>query len=185
MKPLAKLVTSVAVLASGALVYSQGGAPRRFVTPPAQVIAIRAGRMFDSRTGTLLSNQVIVIRGDRISDVGAGVAVPAGAQVIDLSAATVLPGMIDAHVHLYPADNLPEATRTIVAVANAQTDLNAGFTTVLDMDTRGGYGTVDLRNAINNGLVMGPRMQVVGQSLNQRASSAYPAFFNRFQDRFT
>ena len=115
MKPLARLLTSIAVLASGALVYSQGGAPRRFVTPPAQVIAIRAGRMFDSRTGTLLSNQVIVIRGDRISDVGAGVAVPAGAQVIDLSAATVLPGMIDAHVHLYPADNLPEATRTLVA----------------------------------------------------------------------
>jgi imidazolonepropionase-like amidohydrolase len=149
------------------------------------VIAIRAGRLFDSRTGTLAANQVIVVRGDRISDVGAGVAVPAGAQLIDLSTATVLPGMIDAHVHLYPADNLPEATRTIIAVANAQTDLNAGFTTVLDMDTRGGYGTVDLRNAINHGLVMGPRMQVVGQSLNQRASTAYPAFFTRFQDRFT
>jgi imidazolonepropionase-like amidohydrolase len=93
--------------------------------------------------------------------------------------------MIDAHVHLYPADNLPEATRTIVAVANAQTDLNAGFTTVLDMDTRGGYGTVDLRNAINHGLVRGPRMQVVGQSLNQRAASPYPASFNRFANGFT
>jgi imidazolonepropionase-like amidohydrolase len=93
--------------------------------------------------------------------------------------------MIDAHVHLYPADDLSEATRTIVAVANAQTDLNAGFTTVLDMDSRGGFGTVDLRNAINRGLVMGPRMQVVGQSLNQRASTPYPALFNRFLDRFT
>ena len=185
MKHLQRIVTAIAVLLSGVIIHSQGGAPTRFVTPPAQVIAIRAGRMFDSRAGTLLSNQVIVIRGDRISDVGAGVAIPAGAQVIDLSSATVLPGMIDAHVHLYPADNLPEATRTIVALANAQTDLNAGFTTVLDMDTRGGYGTVDLRNAINHGLVMGPRMQVVGQSLNQRASNAYPAFFTRFQDRFT
>jgi imidazolonepropionase-like amidohydrolase len=185
MKHLQRIVTAIAVLLSGVIIHSQGGAPTRFVTPPAQVIAIRAGRMFDSRAGTLLSNQVIVIRGDRISDVGAGVAIPAGAQVIDLSSATVLPGMIDAHVHLYPADNLPEATRTIVALANAQTDLNAGFTTVLDMDTRGGYGTVDLRNAINHGLVMGPRMQVVGQSLNQRASAAYPAFFERFADRFT
>ena len=185
MKHLQRIATLIAVLLSGVIIHSQGGAPTRFVTPPAQVIAIRAGRMFDSRAGTLLSNQVIVIRGDRISDVGANVAIPGGAQVIDLSSATVLPGMIDAHVHLYPADNLPEATRTIVAVANAQTDLNAGFTTVLDMDTRGGYGTVDLRNAINHGLVMGPRLQVVGQSLNQRASTAYPAFFTRFQDRFT
>ena len=105
--------------------------------------------------------------------------------MIDLSAATVLPGMIDAHVHVYPPDDLSQSTRTIVAVANAQADLDAGFTTVLDMDSRGGYGTVDLRNAINRGVVLGPRMQVVGQSLNQRASTPYPSFFERFQDRFT
>jgi imidazolonepropionase-like amidohydrolase len=172
-------------VASAAFVHSQGGAPARFNIPPDQIIAVRAGRMFDSRTGTLLNNQVIVIRGDRITDVGAAVPIPAGAQVIDLGSATVLPGMIDAHVHLYPADDLSEATRTIVAVANAQTDLNAGFTTVLDMDSRGGFGTVDLRNAINRGLVMGPRMQVVGQSLNQRAATPYPALFNRYIDRFT
>jgi len=185
MNHLQRIVTVVAVLLSGVVIHSQGGAPTRFLTPPAQVIAVRAGRMFDSRAGTLLSNQIILIRGDRISDVGAAVAIPSGAQVIDLTAATVLPGMIDAHVHLYPADDLSEATRTIVAVANAQTDLNAGFTTVLDMDSRGGFGTVDLRNAVNRGLVMGPRMQVVGQSLNQRASTPYPALFNRFIDRFT
>jgi imidazolonepropionase-like amidohydrolase len=185
MKHLQRIATVIVLLLSSVVMHSQGGAPTRFVTPPARVIAVRAGRMFDSRAGTLLSNQVIVIRGDRIAEVGAGAAIPAGAQIIDLSSATVLPGMVDAHVHLYPADNLPEATRTIVAVANAQTDLNAGFTTVLDMDTRGGYGTVDLRNAINHGLVMGPRMQVVGQSLNQRAASPYPAFFNRFAGGFT
>jgi len=173
------------VLLSGVLVHSQGGAPARFITPPTQVVAIRAGRLFDSRAGTLLNNQVIVIRGDRIADVGPAVVIPPDARVIDLSAATVLPGMIDAHVHLFPADDLSESTRTIVGVANAQTDLNAGFTTVLDMDSRGGFGTVDLRNAINRGLVMGPRMQVVGQSLNQRASTPYPALFNRFVDRFT
>jgi imidazolonepropionase-like amidohydrolase len=173
------------VLLSGVLVYSQGGAPARFITPPTQVVAVRAGRLFDSRAGTLMTNQVIVIRGDRIADVGPAVAIPSDARVIDLSTATVLPGMIDAHVHLFPADDLSESTRTIVGVANAQTDLNAGFTTVLDMDSRGGFGTVDLRNAINRGLVMGPRMQVVGQSLNPRASSPYPALFNRFIDRFT
>jgi len=155
------------------------------VTPPAQVVAVRAGRLFDSRSGAMLANQVVLIRGDRIADVGPAVAIPPEAQIIDLSTATVLPGMIDAHVHLFPADNLSESTRTIVGVANAQTDLNAGFTTVLDMDSRGGFGTVDLRNAINRGLVLGPRMQVVGQSLNQRASVPYPALFERFIDRFT
>ena len=175
----------VIVTLSSVLVHSQGGAPTRFVTPPDQVIAVRAGRLFDSRSGTLLTNQVVLIKGDRITLVGPSLAIPPGAQVIDLSAATVMPGMIDAHVHLFPADNLSESTRTIVGVANAQTDLNAGFTTVLDMDSRGGFGTVDLRNAINRGLVMGPRMQVVGQSLNQRASVPYASLFNRFIDRFT
>ena len=183
MKQLQRI--GVMVLLSGILVHTQGGATARFITPPAQVVAIRAGRLFDSRAGTLMNNQVIVIRGDRIADVGPAVAIPPDARVIDLSTATVLPGMIDAHVHLFPADDLSESTRTIVGVANAQTDLNAGFTTVLDMDSRGGFGTVDLRNAINRGLVMGPRMQVVGQSLNQRASTPYPALFNRFLDRFT
>src|SRR4051812_10781600 len=97
-----RIATIAAVLLSDAVIHSQGGAPTRFLTPAAQILAVRAGRMFDSRTGTVLSNQIILIKGDRISDVGAGVAIPAGAQVIDLSAATVLPGMIDAHVHLYP-----------------------------------------------------------------------------------
>jgi imidazolonepropionase-like amidohydrolase len=185
MKLILRIATAAAVVTSTALVHSQGGAPARFVTPPSQVIAVRAGRLFDSRAGTLLSNQVILIKGDRITDLGPSVAIPQDAQVIDLGSATVLPGMIDAHVHLFPAADLSESTRTIVGVANAQTDLNAGFTTVLDMDSRGGFGTVDLRNAINRGLLMGPRMQVVGQSLNQRASVAYPALFNRFVDRFT
>jgi len=166
----------------------QGGiasAPAKFLAPAAQVIAVRAGRLYDSRSGTMAANQTILIRGDRIVDVGPAVTVPADARVIDLGAATVLPGMIDAHVHVYPPDELSQSTRTIVAVANAQADLDAGFTTVLDMDSRGGYGTVDLRNAINRGVVMGPRMQVVGQSLNQRATTSYPSFFERFQDRFT
>jgi imidazolonepropionase-like amidohydrolase len=175
----------VIVVLSGVFARAQGGAPVRFVTPPAQVVAVRAGRLFDSKSGAMLANQIVLIRGDRIADVGPAVAIPPGAVVIDLSMATVLPGMIDAHVHLFPQDDLPEATRVIVGVANAQTDLNAGFTTVLDMDSRGGFGTVDLRNAVNHGLVLGPRMQVVGQSLNQRASLPYPALFGRFIDRFT
>jgi imidazolonepropionase-like amidohydrolase len=145
---------------------------RRFVTPPDQVVAIRAGRMFDAKTGNMLANQIVVIRGERIIDVGPSVQIPAGATVIDLSNATVMPGMIDAHVHVNTG-GASQAMRAITALANAQTDLAAGFTTVLDMDSRGGFYTVELRDAINSGLVQGPRMQVVGQSINQRATNYY------------
>jgi imidazolonepropionase-like amidohydrolase len=182
------LVATTLALGLAAVVHGQGGiasAPAKFLVSSTQVVAIRAGRLFDSRTGSMLPNQIILIRGDRIADVGPAVAIPSDARVIDLSPATVMPGMIDGHVHVYPADDLSQSTRTIVAVANAQADLEAGFTTVLDMDSRGGYGTVDLRDAINRGVVLGPRMQVVGQSLNQRAARPYPSFFERFQDRFT
>jgi imidazolonepropionase-like amidohydrolase len=182
------LVAVLLALSVATILHAQGGiasAPAKFLAAPTQVVAIRAGRLFDSRTGTIVNNQIVLIRGDRIADVGPSVTIPADARVIDLSAATVMPGMIDAHVHVYPQDDLSMQMRTIVAVANAQADLDAGFTTVVDMDSRGGYGTVDLRNAINRGVLLGPRMQVVGQSLNQRASAAYPAFFERFQDRFT
>jgi imidazolonepropionase-like amidohydrolase len=182
------LFAVLSALSLAAALHAQGGiasAPAKFLVAPTQVVAIRAGRLFDSRSGTIANNQIVLIRGDRITEVGPSVAIPPDARVIDLSTATVLPGMIDGHVHVYPADDLSQSTRTIVAVANAQADLEAGFTTVLDMDSRGGYGTVDLRNAINRGVVIGPRMQVVGQSLNQRASTQYPSFFERFQDRFT
>ena len=77
------------------------------------------------------------------------------------------------------------AHRALIALANAQTDLHAGFTTVMDMDSRGGYNTVDLRDAIKSGFVMGPRMQVVGQSLNQRATNYYPDTQIRFQTEYT
>jgi imidazolonepropionase-like amidohydrolase len=158
---------------------------RRFVTPPDQVVAIRAGQMFDARSGTMLPNQVVVIRGERITDVGPSVQIPAGARVIDLSMATVMPGMIDAHVHVNTG-GASLAMRAITALANAQTDLAAGFTTVLDMDSRGTFYTVELRDAINSGLVQGPRMQVVGQSLNPRASNYYnDAQSVRYYEGFT
>jgi imidazolonepropionase-like amidohydrolase len=145
---------------------------RRFVTPPDQVVAIRAGQMFDSRSGTMVPNQVVLIRGDRITDVGPAVQIPAGARVIDLGQATMMPGLIDAHVHVNTG-GASLAMRAITALANAQTDLAAGFTTVADMDSRGTFYTVELRDAINSGLVQGPRMQVVGQSLNPRATNYY------------
>jgi imidazolonepropionase-like amidohydrolase len=158
---------------------------RKFLTPSDQVVAIRAGRLFDSRTGTLVTNQVILIRGERITDVGGGLQIPREARVIDLTEATVMPGMIDTHVHMNTGGDTP-AQRAIIAVANAQLDLAAGFTTVADMDSRGGFNTVDLRDAINSGIVQGPRMQVVGQSINQRAGNYYPDNQSiRFLDGFT
>src|SRR5512134_1302891 len=122
-------VAALLALGLAAVVHGQGGiasAPAKFLVPSTQVVAIRAGRLFDSRSGAIANNQVILIRGDRITDVGASIAIPPDARVIDLSAATVMPGMIDAHVHVYPQDDLSQTTRTIVAVANAQADLEAG-----------------------------------------------------------
>ncbi len=150
------------------------GALGRYLATPDQVVAIRAGRLFDARSGELLENQLVLVRGDRIENVGADISIPRGARVIDLSAATVLPGMIDTHVHLNTGGTEGGRTpgiRALIALASAQTDLFAGFTTVADMDSRGGWNTVDLRDAINAGMIMGPIMQVVGQSINILASN--------------
>jgi len=184
-----KLVLVFAMVGLASRFRSQDGggtsALGRFLAPPSQVMAIRAGRLFDSGSGQILNNQVVLIQGDRIADVGPTVRIPAAARVIDLSMATVLPGMIDTHVHVNTGGNTP-AARALIALANAQADLEAGFTTVLDMDSRGGFNTVDLRDAINSGLVQGPRMQVVGQSLNQRANNYYPDSDSvRFLEGFT
>jgi imidazolonepropionase-like amidohydrolase len=173
------------VLLSGVWSLTSHSQDRRFVTPPGQVLALRAGRLFDAKSGTMLNNQIVLIKGDRITDVGTNIQIPREATLIDLSRATVLPGMIDTHVHVNTGGETA-AQRAIVAVANAQTDLAAGFTTIADMDSRGGFNTVDLRNAINEGLIQGPRMQVVGQSLNQRAGNYYPDNQSlRFLDVFT
>src|SRR5262245_7634000 len=154
-------------------VYSQGTG--KYFAPQDQVVAIRAGRLFDARSGTMQTNQTVLLKGDRITDIGASIQIPPGARVIDLGSSTLMPGMIDTHVHVNTNGNVvPMAQRALRALANAQIDLDAGFTTVLDMDSRGGFYTVDLRDAINAGIVQGPRMQVVGQSLNQRATNYYP-----------
>ena len=143
-----------------------------------QVLAIRAGHLFDSNSGQVLANQIVLIDGEKIIAVGpaANVQIPAGAQLIDLSQATVLPGLIDGHTHVFGfgnsgikpggpafASNINDTReyRTLLALANAQKDLRAGFTTLRDlMSHGGGYADVDIRNAINRGYFVGPRMQV-------------------------
>jgi imidazolonepropionase-like amidohydrolase len=147
------------------------------VPPPPEGIAIRAGRMFDPKSGTNLPNQVILIQGDRITDVGPAsqVQIPAGAKVIDLSNATVLPGLIDRHVHLFQDQQPNDSRAAFVGLNYALKDLRAGFTTLQDMGDPWGYTPVELRDAINKGLVPGPRLQVAGPQIDPRAAHYYPA----------
>jgi len=153
-----------AILLACTLAYSQTPAPDHW-------IAVRAGRLFDPKSGKLATNQVVTIKNDKIVEVGPAdrVKIPASAEVIDLSHATVLPGLIDAHTHVFANGNDLEMQllrdsyqyRTLIALSNANKDLMAGFTTLRDLKTLGAmYGDVDLRNAIDRGIVQGPRMQV-------------------------
>ena len=156
----------VAILAMGTVTRAQSQSE----------VAIRAARLFDGKSDKLLTNQVVLIRGDRIVEVGPAdrVAIPAGVAVLDLGSATVLPGLIDCHTHLLETGlNTEEQLvkqsnqfKTINAVVNAKTTLNLGFTTVRDVKTNGaGYSDVDLKKAINLGIIPGPRMQVATEGI--------------------
>src|SRR5437588_794886 len=139
--------------------------------PDEHWIAVRAGHLFEGTSDSLTVNQVVLINGEKIVEVGAAdqVKIPPHAEVIDLGHATVLPGLIDAHTHVF--GNGPDLEmqilrdsyqyRTLTALANANKDLMVGFTTLRDLKTLGAmYSDVDLRNAIDRGIMQGPRMQV-------------------------
>lgn len=146
-------------------------------TAAAQVTAIRAGRVVDPDAGTSVENQVILIEQGKITAIGGNVAIPAGAEVIDLSRATISPGLVDAHTHLcmavqaerdagsyyYTTLRDPDALRAIEGVINARTMLQAGFTTVRDVGNEGRYACVQVRRAIQRGWIVGPTLITAGR----------------------
>jgi imidazolonepropionase-like amidohydrolase len=147
--------------------------------PAQRLTLIKAGRLFDARSGQMLSNQAILVEGDRIKEVGTAAAVAphaANARVIDLSSSTVLPGLIDAHNHVLgnPKDLSPiaglrmsSAQATLWGVRNLRIWLDKGFTTLRDAcESDRYYGQIALRNSIQQGLIQGPRMIVAGQCLS-------------------
>jgi imidazolonepropionase-like amidohydrolase len=137
-----------------------------------KTVVVHARRVLDVKTGKMLTGQTIVIQGDRIASVGADAHVPAGANVIDLSNATVLPGLIDAHTHVTFDPNFGYSTlgisvprEALTGAKNARVTLEAGFTTIRNVGARG-YADVALRDAVNARELPGPRMLVSGPALS-------------------
>jgi imidazolonepropionase-like amidohydrolase len=138
----------------------------------AQVTAIKAGRLVDPQAGTVLNDQIILIRDNKVEQVGKGLAIPVDAKVIDLSQMTVLPGLIDCHTHLADAPDedgdpflqlkMTAAQTAFASVPNARTFLREGFTTVRDVGVYRALNDVAMRDAIAHGFIEGPRMYVAG-----------------------
>jgi len=165
------LAMLVLALASGA-----GSAQVRSDSPAPNVVVLKAAHLFDGRDGKLQSPGLLVVSGGRIAGVGAAAGIPAGARVIDLGDATLLPGFIDAHVHLtgdhvddwakgfYEGMLRPPVEQSFHAEHNAKLTLEAGFTSVRNVGSSD-FIDVALRNAIDGGLVEGPRIIAAGYAI--------------------
>ena len=149
--------------------------PSAAQSPPARAIVVHASRLLDVETGRMLSPGEVLVQGERIAEVGPTVKRPPGAEFIDLGDRTLLPGLIDSHVHLFlhpgaedlqtVQESVPQ--RTLIAVAAAREDLMAGFTAERDMGTEGaGSADTAVRNAIDQGLFPGPRLRISGNAVD-------------------
>src|SRR6202030_4801660 len=146
--------------------------------PPAKKLAVRAGHLIDGRSDRVVENALILIEGDTITSVASGGQPPAGVEVLDLSQYTVLPGFMDTHTHVvlngditaedYDVQLLKQSIpyRAILGAPNARIALKHGFTTLRDLETEGAlYADVDVKTAIANGEVPGPRVQVATRAM--------------------
>jgi imidazolonepropionase-like amidohydrolase len=174
------------------LLLSARGAAQTPLPESHRVVVLRAAKLLDVKAGTELLNPVVVIDGARIKEVGPGIPVPTGAQVIDLGQATLMPGLVDVHTHLlqnynfaYDGDDnnmvltvaqMSPAERALLGAKMGREDLEAGITTVRDVGNSGINGDVALRDAINKGWVSGPRIVA-----STRALSAAGGQFGRLQ----
>jgi imidazolonepropionase-like amidohydrolase len=147
----------------------------RSQTPPQDLTVLHAARLLDIESGRVLTPGEVLVKGDRIVEAGTTVRRPAGAVIVDLGDRTLLPGLIDAHVHLFlhpgaedvqtVQESVPQ--RTIVATVAARDDLMAGFTAERDMGTEGaGSADTAVRDAINGGEIPGPRLRISGNAIN-------------------
>jgi len=147
-------------------------------TPAPRQVALRCGRLIDGKSQAVAENAVVLVEGDRIKQVGPGLAVPAGAEVVDLGRSTCLPGLIDNHTHILLQGDITAADydeqllkqsipyRTIQATMAARTALMNGFTAMRDLETEGAmYADVDVKTAINRGVIPGPRLFVATRAL--------------------
>src|ERR1700693_2125768 len=161
---------------------------------PLHVIVLHGARLLDVKNGRMLKPGEVLVEGDRIAEVGSAVKHPAGAEVIDLGDRTLLPGLIDAHVHLFlhpgaedlqtVEESVPQ--RTLIAVSAARDDLMAGFTAERDMGTEGaGSADTAVRNAIDQGLFPGPRLRVSGNAIDITGGHEDANRFNPAQHVFS
>jgi imidazolonepropionase-like amidohydrolase len=163
------------VLSSVAILLITFAATAQTSTSPQPPIVLHAARLLDVESGRIVQPGEVLVQGERIVAAGASVNHPTGAQVIDLGNTTLMPGLIDAHVHLFlhpgaedlqtVEESVPQ--RTILATLAARDDLMAGYTAERDMGTEGaGSADTAVRNAINRGLIPGPRMRISGNAIS-------------------
>lgn len=173
-----------------AALWSAAAAPLRSQSPGAATTIVRAARLIDGR-GNTVAPAMVRVDGDRITDVGPNLATPSGARVIDLGTATLLPGLIDLHTHLtnragvHWEDGLLKTTPghdALWGARNARVTLLAGFTTCRDMGPTWPYVDVDLRDAIDQGAVPGPRLLVAGNYVSPTGGAGDARQFSIYVD---
>lgn len=173
--PAMKSLRFVVILVCSLFLLISADAQTQPTTAASKPIVLHAARLFEAASGRIVSPGEVLVRGDKIVEAGTSVTHPAGAETIDLGDTTLMPGLIDAHIHLFlhpgaedmqtVVESVPE--RTILATLAAKADLMAGFTAERDMGTEGA-GSADsaVRNAINQGLIPGPRLRVSGNAIS-------------------